>query len=160
MELVRPIDIVITGRQFFSTADLFFSEKRLEAVQEGELFFPQKEARSIQLSTTGELVASEDSISVSYDETEITGLGTSRTTFVLSDDVVCLSRAGDVKSHLVFEHGKRYQLYSGGNFPISVQCHSLSHNLSAAGGTIDVDYSVEVAGSTVEHNSYSIQVSV
>ncbi len=162
MELKRPIEITITGRQHFGTADLFFSPDRSEENGE-ELSFtlPEENERSVELSTVGELVKNEDGLSLSYDETQITGLEGSRTTFTLSDDLVCLSRAGGVKSHLVFEHGKRFQLWGDHSpFPVSVQCHSLSHDLTYEGGVIDIDYSVEIAGSIVEHNSYTIRVNV
>ncbi|MBR6529908.1 MAG: DUF1934 domain-containing protein [Clostridia bacterium] len=161
MELKKPIEITITGRQFFSTTDLFFSPERLCA-EEGEIDFslPEKNERSVELSTCGTLTQSDEGLAVTYDETEITGLSGCVTTFTLSDDLVCLSRAGEVKSHLVFEHGKRFQLYGGaGPFPINVQCHSLSTDMGENGGVIDIDYSVEVAGSTVEHNAYTIRVS-
>lgn len=163
MELTRhPIEIVITGRQFFNATDLFFSAGRLAPQENGEISFelPEKNERSVQLSTCGELSCSEEGISLSYDETDITGLCASHTTFTLSDDMVCLYRTGEVKSHLVFENGKRFQLYGEQGLPVSVQCHSLSHSLTAAGGFIDIDYSVEVAGSTVEHNAYTIRVNV
>lgn len=162
MELKRPIEIVITGRQFFSATDLFFSREHFFSEEEGETLFelPQKNERAVELSTQGSLSFDGEGISLSYDESDITGLDGCRTTFTLSDDLVCLSREGEVKSHLVFEHGKRYQLYGDGGVPVAVQCHSLSHSLTPCGGVIDIDYSVEVAGSTVEHNSYTIRVNV
>lgn len=162
MELKRPIEIVITGRQYFGTTDLFFSPEKPETEgDEMNFVLPEKNERTVELSTFGELVESEEGLSLSYDETQITGLEGSRTTFTLSDGLVCLSRAGGVKSHLVFEHGKRFQLYGDhGPYPVNVQCHSLSHDLTYEGGVIDVDYSVEIAGSIVEHNAYTIRVNV
>ncbi len=162
MELKRPIEITITGRQHFSATDLFFAPEHFAAQEEDEISFelPQKNERSVELSTSGSLSVDEGGISLSYDESPITGLDGSTTTFTLSDGVVLLWRAGETKSHLVFEHGKRFQLCGEGHLPVSVQCHSLSHDLSFEGGVIDIDYSVEVAGSTVEHNSYHIRVNV
>lgn len=158
MELKRPIDITITGRQYFHATDLFFSHIA-EEVEEFSL--PSPEEHSVELSTRGELVVGEEGVCISYDESEITGLAGCCTRFTLSDGVVCLTREGGVKSHLVFEDRKRYQLFgSQGPFPVSVQCHSLSHELTDRGGVIDIDYSVEIAGSTVEHNAYRICVSV
>lgn len=158
MELTRPIEITITGTQFFSATDLFFSEPE-EITEEFSLASPAH--RRVELCTGGELSWDQDAISVSYEESDITGLEGSRTTFTLSDGVVSLSRAGSAKSHLVFEHGKRYQLFGHeGAYPVFVKCHSLSHDLTPAGGKIDIDYSVEVCGSTVEHNAYTIRVNV
>ncbi|MBQ2252982.1 MAG: DUF1934 domain-containing protein [Clostridia bacterium] len=161
MELTRPIEITITGRQFFNAADLFFTPKKHA---ENEEFFELPEAcdRAVELATQGTLAVDGEGISLSYDESAITGLEGSHTTFTLSGDgIVTLSRHGQTKSHLVFEDGKRFQLFSDElTPPIFVQCHSLSHSLTPLGGKIDVDYSVEVAGSTVEHNSYTIRVNV
>ena len=57
MELKRPIEIVITGRQYFGTTDLFFSPEKPETEgDEMNFVLPEKNERMVELSTFGELV--------------------------------------------------------------------------------------------------------
>ena len=156
----KQVEITITGTQYYSladrTANAFGAHTRL-------LDPPSENAdpQTVELCTTGTLSYSRDGkIELSYDESEITGLKGSRTTFTVDKDLVTLSRTGASKAVLIFENGKRHQLFTGldGVVPVCVDCHSMSQSLTQSGGEMRVDYSVEVAGAALERNSYRIRV--
>lgn len=156
----KQVAITITGTQLYSLAGRarFLNGTRpFFSVSEG----PDEGPQTVELCTTGTLSCDKSGkISFSYDESEITGLDGSRTTFTLENDLVTLSRSGAQNSLLIFENGKRHQLYTGVHDapPVCVDCHSLEQTLSPLGGAIDVDYSVEVAGTALERNTYRIRV--
>lgn len=167
-----PVSITITGTQYFSSEEeqlLFALESLLPEADEADesLFSAAREgrqARSVELCTAGEMRFGRESVEISYDESEITGLPGCRTTFhVANNGLVTLTRAGRTKTHLVFENGKRHMLASSGeNAPsVCVSCRKVQQHLSAAsGGEISIDYAVEVGGQLAEHNAYTIRVRV
>ena len=150
MELKRPVEITITGTQLFSASELF------------PVFAPDGEKgedRCLELTTDGFFVADEEGYRISYDETDLTGMEGCRSTFALSDGVLSFSREGKAQSHMIFEEGKRCQLYQAAPaLPMCISCHRLKEGLTPRGGELSVDFSVEVLGSTVEHNIYTIRV--
>lgn len=155
MALKNEVEITITGRQYFSAGDLLSAH----AQEVEEILFPAPCEREVELSTDGEMEVSSEGVFISYDESECTGLEGCRTTFSVRDDMVCLSRTGRIESHLVFEKGKRFQLFHGPSpAPVSVRCHDLRHSVGASCGIIHIDYSLEIAGNVVEHNAYQIRV--
>lgn len=146
-------EIRITGQQFFCLPDLLSDTDGEKAERE----------RKIELCTDGSLSLLENGdVHISYDESELTGMSGAHTTFALSGDVMSLSRTGTAHTHLVFEQGKRHLLCEGhGEHPsVCVDCRRLEKAWSESGGRIFVEYSLSIAGAKLEHNAYTIQVTV
>ena len=55
-----------------------------------------------QLTTLGTMVCGEAEIRISYEETELTGLQGTTTTFLLQKDRITLKREGALRSEMVF----------------------------------------------------------
>lgn len=157
----KQVAITITGTQLYSLAG---KSRYLDGAH--PYFTPvgdmDEGLQTVELCTSGTMSCDRSGkISLSYDESEITGLEGSRTTFTLENELVTLSRTGGASDALlIFENGKRHQMYTKIKEapPVCVDCHSMQYDLSPRGGAIDVDYSVEVAGTALERNTYRIRV--
>lgn len=99
---------------------------------------------------------------VSYEDSEITGLEGCLTTFCLvPSGMLIMLRRGTVKTCMAFEAGHRHLCdygVSGGISSVFLHTHSLRGAWDENGGTVTVDYSVEMRGSRTERNTLSITV--
>ena len=76
---------------------------------QGKQSFEQAEDETIELVTEGCLQADgEDGYTLTYQESELTGLEGTLTTFQIERDRVTLLRIGEVNSQMVFEEGRRH----------------------------------------------------
>ena len=96
-----------------------------------------------QLTTLGTMVCSETEIRISYEETELTGLQGTTTTFLLQKDRITLKREGALRSEMVFaideEHRSLYDMGMGALL-ITVRTMALVQALGPQGGFADVAY--------------------
>ena len=104
-----------------------------------------------------------DRISISYDESEATGMAGSITTvtFLKNDpSVVSMIRSGLVSTTLVFEAGKRYHcMYKTPFMPFEVCIRTIKvENSMIPFGTLSLDYIVEIRGAKAERTRFSFQI--
>lgn len=82
-------------------------EKQVILFVRGEQSFDGLEPDITELMTEGVMtIDSGGGISLSYQETELTGMEGTTTCFTIQDDRVVLSRTGGVSSQMVFQQGK------------------------------------------------------
>ncbi|MCI8331317.1 MAG: DUF1934 domain-containing protein [Clostridiales bacterium] len=122
---------------------------------------------AFEMSCRGVLTVEEDQISVSYKEPETEGMGDTETTlfFKRSDpQTVNLYRTGAVKSDLVFnvERGRQTCVYQTeiAPFMLAIVTKKLSNSLTADGGTIHLDYKIEINNMNVERTILDLSVKV
>lgn len=127
-----------------------------------EQHYEDMEPDSIELMTEGTLTATgEGGILLSYQESALTGLEGTTTTFEVRGPQVILSRTGSVNSQMVFEEGKQHtSLYETpfGELAIDVQTSRLRHSLTEQGGLMDLRYSISVDHSVTGRNAFRIRV--
>lgn len=127
-----------------------------------EQHFEDMEPDSIELMTEGTLTAAgEGGLLLSYQESALTGLEGTTTTFEVRGPQVILSRTGSVNSQMVFEEGKQHtSLYETpfGELAIDVQTSRLRHSLTEGGGLLDLRYSISVDHSVTGRNTFQIRV--
>ena len=117
----------------------------------GEQSYPGQDPDIIELVTEGTLENLDDGWKLCYEESELTGLAGVCTTFQIQDKTVTLIRTGKLNSQMVFEEGVPHDtLYEMefGALMLTVCAIRVETNLTQAGGTIDLKYSIEV-----EHNA-------
>lgn len=122
---------------------------------------PGEEPQVIELTTVGSMVTDQDSLRISYEETEVTGLDGVTTTFVVLPDRVELQRVGTLTSTMVFEPGKKHEsLYDlgFGAMLLGIYPKTVRSTLGAQGGQLYVDYTVEIEHEAVGTNTYEIEV--
>ena len=116
---------------------------------------------AIELVTQGQYGVERDKIHLSYQETELTGMEGTTTTFIISGKRVTLLRTGAVNSQMIFEEGKQHtSLYETpfGELTVDIQTSKLLHNLSERGGLMEIKYSIAVEHTVTGRNCFKIRV--
>ena len=127
----------------------------------GEQYFEGVDPDATELLTEGTLEKTDDGILLTYQETELTGMEGTTTTFEVRGPVVILTRSGSVNSQMVFEMGRQHtSLYETpfGELTVDIQTSTLKHNLSERGGLMEIKYSIAVEHTVTGRNCFKIRV--
>ena len=127
----------------------------------GEQYFDDIDPDATELMTEGTMALTEDGIVLSYEESELTGMEGTTTTFEVKGPRVTLTRSGTVNSQMVFEEGRQHtSLYETpfGELSVDIQTSELKHNLSERGGLMEIKYSIAVEHTVTGRNCFKIRV--
>ena len=116
----------------------------------------------VELITPGRLTRVSGGYLLTYQESELTGLEGTVTTLHVEGSRVTLSRMGEVCSHMIFEQGRRHLSYyeaDDGPFTVGVSARRVKSALTDQGGSIEVDYQVEIDQSLSGCNALKVSVS-
>ena len=124
-------------------------------------YFDHVDPNATELMTEGTLEQTEDGFLLSYQETELTGMEGTLTTFEIGPGRVILRRSGSVNSQMVFEEGRQHtSLYETpyGELSVDIQTSRLLHNLTERGGLMEIKYSIAVEHVVTGRNCFKIRV--
>ena len=127
----------------------------------GEQYYDGIDPDETELMTEGTMVLTEDGMVLSYEETELTGMEGTTTTFEVKGPQVILTRTGTVNSQMVFEEGRQHtSLYETpfGELTVDIQTSTLKHNLTQRGGVMEIKYSIAVEHTVTGRNCFKIRV--
>ena len=127
----------------------------------GEQYFDDIDPDATELMTDGTLEVTEDGLVLSYEESELTGMEGTTTTFEVCGPRVTLTRSGAVNSQMVFEEGRQHtSLYETpfGELSVDIQTGRLRHNLTERGGIMEIQYSIAVEHTVTGRNCFKIRV--
>ena len=127
----------------------------------GEQYFDDIDPDATELMTDGTLEVTEDGLVLSYEESELTGMEGTTTTFEVCWPRVTLTRSGAVNSQMVFEEGRQHtSLYETpfGELSVDIQTGRLRHNLTERGGIMEIQYSIAVEHTVTGRNCFKIRV--
>ena len=115
-----------------------------------------------ELITTGDYDYAADAIRFAYQETELTGLGGTKTEFrIRPSDEVTLIRSGTVNARMVFrpgeKHSFRYQTGLGEMY-LGVDTKRLLLDMDEHGGDIEIEYDLNFNRSYLSRNRFIIKV--
>ena len=116
---------------------------------------------AVELVTAGRLARDGTGYTLSYQESELTGLDGTLTTIQVDGEQVTLMRVGEFNSQLVFQEGRRHlSVYNTpyGAMSVGVNTRHLLAELSDRGGDIEVDYFIEVDHALAGRNVFRISV--
>ena len=121
------------------------------------------EPQILDINSLGTFTDDGERISISYDESEATGMEGSFTSisFLKSEpSVISMTRTGIVSATLVFEEGKRYHcIYKTPFMPFEICTRTVKvENLILAAGTLTLDYIVEIRGAKAERTKFSCKI--
>lgn len=165
-EMKRPVSIHLRSRQqeasntelFRGIVEAFGDEMQLSSS-------PEEEDVLLEIRTQGELTRDADGrISLSYDETELTGMegSTTTVTFAESDpETVTMLRYGSVTTTLVFEQEQRHIcVYETPIMPfeICIYARRVENGLTMDGGSMLLDYLIEIHGAKAERTLFELNV--
>ena len=129
----------------------------------GQQSYPGQEPDVIELVTEGTLEELDDGWKLCYEESDLTGLEGVYTTFQVQGKTVTLTRSGKLNSQMVFEEGVPYDsLYQMefGALMLTVCALRVEANITDAGGTIDLKYSIEVEQNAAGMIDYHLNMKV
>lgn len=165
-EMKRPVSIHLRSRQqeasntelFRGIVEAFGDEMQLSSS-------PEEEDVLLEIRTQGELTRDADGrISLSYDETELTGMEGSTTTVTFAEnapETVTMLRYGSVTTTLVFEQEQRHIcVYETPIMPfeICIYARRVENGLTMDGGSMLLDYLIEIHGAKAERTLFELNV--
>ncbi len=123
------------------------------------------EDSQLELVTEGKLYDHGNTIYLTYDESEMTGLAGCKTRLALTKDSVRMTRKGTVvgvDTEIHFEKGRRYNGYYDtpyGPIEMEITTNSLRNSVTADGhGVIDIDYNISLKGLAESRSRLNISV--
>ncbi|SMC53924.1 DUF1934 domain-containing protein [Papillibacter cinnamivorans] len=128
---------------------------------QGKQSFDDAGEETVELVTSGTYSGTENGYTLSYLESELTGLEGTTTTFQIERGRVTLLRMGPVSSQMIFEEGKKhFSLYETvyGAMTIGVSASRVKTELSDLGGDIEIDYAIEIDHAVAGENIFKINV--
>lgn len=130
----------------------------VRSVQQYEDSFPEL----MELTTEGRIWEENGTLRFSYQESELTGLEGTLTTFTLEPDCIVLERKGSVSSRMEFRVGQMHKsLYDSkglGSLLICVGTKEIENHMELSGGNLKVVYSIEIEDTGIGTVAYDITV--
>ena len=115
----------------------------------------------IELVTEGTMDFRDGGWDISYQESDLTGLEGVTTTFRVEPGKVILTRAGRLKSQMVFEKGVAYDtLYQMefGALMMRIKAQQVLFDLVEDGGYIDIAYDIEIENTAAGVVDYHLDI--
>jgi uncharacterized beta-barrel protein YwiB (DUF1934 family) len=128
---------------------------------EGTQHFIGEESQTVKIVTDGTMERTGDRVYLRYEESEMTGMEGTTTTFSVGKDNVVLTRTGSVESEMIFEKGKKnVSLYNVGfgALTIGIKARRLKNDLGPDGGRLEISYGIEIEEQAQGLNSFIIDV--
>ena len=139
----------------------FLTEKNVLITVRGEQYYDGADPDETELVTDGVLSQTEEGWRLSYQESDMTGMLGTTTTFDVLPDRVILRRSGGLNSEMIFEKGKPHSsLYALDVGALTVDIHTdyLFAELDEDGGAMDIRYQIAVEHQVTGTNRFLIQV--
>ncbi len=115
----------------------------------------------IELVTAGRLSRDGGQYTLSYQESELTGLEGTLTTIQVEGEQVTLMRMGQFNSQMVFQEGRRHlSMYNTpyGAMAIGVNTRHLLAQVDDQGGDIEIDYAIEIDHALAGRSIFRINI--
>lgn len=128
----------------------------------GKQLYAESSPEEMELVTSGTL--KRDGLggyTVSYQETELTGLEGTTTRLHIGGGRVTLLREGSINSQMVFEEGRRHlSMYETpyGALSIGVNTRRMRSTLGETGGDLEIDYAIEIDNLIAGQNLFRMNV--
>lgn len=128
----------------------------------GKQLYAESSPEEMELVTSGTLKRNgRGGYTVSYQETELTGLEGTTTRLHIDGGRVTLLREGNINSQMVFEEGRRHlSMYETpyGALSIGVNTRRMRSTLGEAGGDLEIDYAIEIDNLVAGQNLFRMNV--
>jgi len=138
------------------------TEKEVILYVRGEQYFDGIDPDGTELITEGTMTIGDDgTVTLTYQETELTGMAGTTTRFTLQGDTVTLTRSGTVNSQMIFQQGVLHSsLYETpfGTLTVDISTSRLAHRLNGHGGLLEIRYAISVEHRVTGNHQFKIRV--
>ena len=127
----------------------------------GMQWYENRESDSIELVTRGVMLRDGVVCTLSYQESELTGMEGTLTTIQVEGEQVSMLRVGEYNTQMVFQTGRRHlSVYNTpyGAMEVGVNPRHLLAELKEDSGIIEVDYDIEVDHALAGRNAVQIEI--
>ncbi len=127
----------------------------------GMQWYENRESDSIELVTRGVMLRDGVVCTLSYQESELTGMEGTLTTIQVEGEQVSMLRVGEYNTQMVFQTGRRHlSVYNTpyGAMEVGVNTRHLLAELKEDSGIIEVDYDIEVDHALAGRNAVQIEI--
>jgi uncharacterized beta-barrel protein YwiB (DUF1934 family) len=115
--------------------------------------------KTVELVTMGRFFKESGIYYIEYEDSIITGFDGNKTLITIDGEKILLERTGTLKTHLLFEKGKKYVncydtpfgMHEMGIYPTSIEL-----NMGQSHGKLDLKYQLEVGGQYAGANELSV----
>lgn len=128
----------------------------------GKQLYAEGGPDEMELVTAGVLRREgQDRYTISYQESELTGLEGTTTVVQVDGGRVTLLREGNINSQMVFEEGERHlSMYETpyGSLSVGILTRRMRSTLGEAGGDLEIDYAIEIDHLVAGQNIFRMNV--
>ena len=128
----------------------------------GKQIYAESSPDEMELVTAGTLKREgRGKYSISYQESELTGLEGTTTRLLIDGGRVTLVREGNINSQMVFEEGRRHlSMYETpyGALSIGVNTRRMRSTVDEGGGDLEIDYALEIDNLLAGQNQFRMNV--
>ena len=121
----------------------------------------EQEPEIIELVTEGTMEFTNGGWDISYEESDLTGLKGTTTTFRVEPGCITLTRKGPLNSEMVFREGvfheSLYQMEFGAMM-ITVCANRVDFEIGEQGGTIDLTYAIDIENTAAGFIEYHLDI--
>ena len=123
----------------------------------GKQLYAECAPEEIELVTAGTMERDgQGGCTISYQESELTGLEGTTTRVCIDGSRVTLLREGNTNSQMVFEEGRRHlSMYET---PYGVNTRRMRSTVGEAGGELEIDYAIEIDNLVAGQNLFRMNV--
>lgn len=122
------------------------------------------ESSETELLTDGVFSIAKGVCTVRYSESEATGFEGSDTELSCTGDALAsIKRSGSFNSHLMLETGKKHYCHYNtpfGDMVVGITTNSIKNSLGSQGGSVYLNYSVDINSSFLSDNEIFIDISL
>ena len=123
--------------------------------------YDQNDMEELDFTTDGIMSLEEDGCSLSYMESEVTGMPGTLTTFRVNPDGIVVDREGFVTSRMQFREGVKDSVMLAtpyGTAKLGIDTRKIKNNLGCRGGNLEIDYVVNMEHVVAMRNRFIIAV--
>ena len=136
-------------------------EKQIILFVRGEQTYDSVSPEVTELATEGLMTIEGEEVTLTYQESEITGMEGTTTRFIVRGDTVVLERTGMIVSRMEFKQGERSSSFyetPWGTMAVYIATTKLAHRLTERGGVMEIAFTIAVNHQVTGENRFKVRV--
>ena len=136
-------------------------EKQIILFVRGEQTYDSVSPEVTELATEGLMTIEGEEVTLTYQESELTGMEGTTTRFIVRGDTVVLERTGMIVSRMEFKQGERSSSFyetPWGTMAVDIATTKLAHRLTERGGVMEIAFTIAVNHQVTGENRFKVRV--